>query len=66
MADKPKQQKGAAPAKGNSKAFKIYKIYDVKGDSLSRKNKLCPKCGVFMGKHANRNACGKCGYTEMI
>jgi small subunit ribosomal protein S27Ae len=27
--------------------------------------KMCPKCGVRMGNHANRFACGKCGFTEM-
>lgn len=26
--------------------------------------KFCPKCGSRMGDHANRYACGKCGYTE--
>ncbi len=26
--------------------------------------KLCPKCNSRMASHANRYACGKCGYTE--
>jgi len=44
-----------------------YKGYEVKGDSLTRKNKSCPKCGagVFMASHKNRDTCGQCGYTEM-
>ncbi|MGI0141766.1 MAG: 30S ribosomal protein S27ae [Candidatus Micrarchaeales archaeon] len=25
----------------------------------------CPKCGSRMAEHANRNTCGKCGYTEL-
>ena len=40
--------------------------YEVKGDSISRKNKSCPKCGqgFFLAKHNNRLVCGKCGYVE--
>ncbi len=26
--------------------------------------KLCPKCSSRMAEHADRNTCGKCGYTE--
>lgn len=26
--------------------------------------KFCPKCGSRMADHANRFACGRCGYTE--
>ena len=26
--------------------------------------KECPKCGSRMADHADRYACGKCGYTE--
>jgi ubiquitin-small subunit ribosomal protein S27Ae len=26
--------------------------------------KMCPKCGVRMGAHSDRYACGRCGYTE--
>ena len=42
------------------------KLYEVAGETLKRKNKACPKCGpgTFMGKHKNRDACGKCQYTE--
>lgn len=30
--------------------------------------KYCPKCGpgTRLAGHANRLACGKCGYTEMV
>lgn len=44
-----------------------YKSYEAKGDSVNRKNKFCPKCGmgVFMASHKNRDTCGQCGYTEM-
>jgi small subunit ribosomal protein S27Ae len=26
--------------------------------------KFCPKCGSRMADHADRYACGKCGFTE--
>ncbi len=29
-----------------------------------RQLKTCPKCGVGMGEHPDRYACGHCGYTE--
>ena len=59
-----------APAKSAPKKAKgdsISRLYEVKGNSLSRKNKTCPKCGpgYFLGVHKNRDSCGKCGYTEM-
>jgi len=42
------------------------KCYEVKGDSLTRKNTSCPKCGagVFMAEHKDRQCCGKCGFTQ--
>ena len=47
------------------------KLYAVEGDKLVRKNIFCPRCkagesgtnGVFMARHADRNSCGRCGYT---
>ena len=55
-------------ASGPKKSSQKYKAYSASGDSLNRKNKSCPKCGVgsFMAKHQNRETCGKCGYTEFI
>ncbi len=48
------------------KSYSVSKAYEVKGDSLERKNKSCPKCGpgVLLANHKNRLTCGKCGYTE--
>ena len=43
----------AAEEKGK-KQFRAYKPAE----------KFCPKCGSRMASHANRFACGKCGYTE--
>ena len=43
-----------------------WKLYQIAGNKLERKNKSCPKCGdgTFMAKHANRMTCGQCHYTE--
>jgi len=61
MAKKP------AAKKEKPKASKgVWKTYETKGDSLTRKNKSCPKCGqgYFMAAHKDRVTCGKCGYSE--
>jgi small subunit ribosomal protein S27Ae len=53
MADQAKAKKGKND------------LYDIKGDSLIRKKKFCPKCeGAFMADHEDRFACGRCGHTE--
>jgi small subunit ribosomal protein S27Ae len=70
--EKPKAakpaQKGAAKggAKGSKKVQKKYEKYEVIGDTVKRKNKMCPKCGpgIFLAEHKDRWACGKCGYME--
>lgn len=56
----------AKKKKAKRKSMKIWKLYEAKGE-LKRKNPPCPKCGpgFFLGVHKNRNACGRCGYTEM-
>ena len=43
----------------------VYKFYKVKGDTLERLKKECPRCGKgrFLAEHKNRLACGNCGYT---
>jgi ubiquitin-small subunit ribosomal protein S27Ae len=40
--------------------------YEVADGTVKRKTKFCPKCGpgVFMASHADRFACGKCGFFE--
>lgn len=44
-----------------------WKLYQVEGNKLNRKNKLCPKCGkgVFLSEHKDRLTCGNCGYMEV-
>ncbi len=63
MADKKKG--GEKPKK---EGMKLSALYEISGDSISRKNKNCPKCGpgVFLGKHKDRENCGNCGYTEYM
>ncbi len=44
----------------------VCSYYQVSGDAIKSKKSVCPRCGngVFLAEHANRMACGKCGYTE--
>ena len=59
---KPKTpEKKAGPAKGSKRS-----LYQVKGNSVTRMKKACPKCGpgVFLAEHKDRTSCGRCGYTE--
>jgi small subunit ribosomal protein S27Ae len=53
------------PAAKAEKKFSKSTLFDTKGATV-RKNKSCPKCGpgVYLAKHATREACGNCGYTE--
>ena len=41
-------------------------LYEVKGESLVRTHRSCPKCGpgTYLAEHAGRRACGHCGYSE--
>jgi ubiquitin-small subunit ribosomal protein S27Ae len=58
-----KGKKGSGPV-DRGRQYNMYKIYEVTGNTLKRKNKTCPKCTVFMAAHKNRWTCGKCGYME--
>lgn len=70
MAGKPAGKPAAkgADKKGGpvdrGRQYNMYKIYEVTGNSVKKKNKTCPKCSVFMANHKNRWTCGKCGYME--
>ena len=63
---KPKPVKKEAAKKGEKKTSKKWKLYELSGETAKKARKSCPKCGeaVFLAKHANRDSCGKCGYTE--
>jgi len=58
-----KKKDSNSPVK-RGKQYNMYKIYEVSGNSLKKKNKTCPKCSVFMANHKDRWTCGKCGYME--
>tara|TARA_Y100000031_G_C8193203_1_gene372425 strand:- start:113 stop:301 length:189 start_codon:yes stop_codon:yes gene_type:complete len=53
--------------KNPKKPMQVWKLYKAEGGKVSRANKFCPKCGGghFMGKHKDREVCGKCGYSEI-
>tara|TARA_Y100000034_G_C6884147_1_gene405698 strand:+ start:783 stop:992 length:210 start_codon:yes stop_codon:yes gene_type:complete len=54
MADKEKKQ-----------AYQRWKLYEVQGDKLIRKNPYSPKDnGLFMAVHKDRKHCGVTGHTE--
>lgn len=67
MAEKPKPGgkggKGKAPV---AAATGKRALYQIEGGAVKRLRRACPKCGpgVFLAEHANRFACGNCGYTE--
>ncbi len=47
-------------------AVKRGSFYKLDGDKVTLQKRSCPRCGpgVLMAEHADRVACGKCGYTE--
>ena len=68
---KPKKEKKSQKERPHSKKkhtkVKIWKLYDVKGGSLTRKNEQCPRCGsgTFLAKYKTRKYCGKCGWSQI-
>ena len=66
--EKKVRTKGKRVRKGRKhETIKIWKKYELKGDTFTRKNNFCPRCGqgVFLSKHKNRLYCGRCGYTSI-
>jgi len=65
MPKKQKERKGKKEKKKHPKHLKST-LYEIKGESVERKRRSCPKCGpgILMAEHKNRLNCGKCGYTE--
>ena len=68
---KPKKEKKSQKERPHSKKkhtkVKIWKLYEVKGGKLSRKNEQCPRCGsgTFLAKYKTLKYCGKCGWSQM-
>ena len=47
------------------KKRQLWKLYEIKGETLTRKNKFSPKSkGDFLAEHKDRRTCGKTGYME--
>ncbi|MFA4820247.1 MAG: 30S ribosomal protein S27ae [Candidatus Aenigmatarchaeota archaeon] len=68
---KPKKEKKSQKERPHSKKkhtkVKIWKLYEVKGNTLTRKNEPCPRCGqgTFLAKYKTRKYCGKCGWSTI-
>ena len=65
-------KKGGAKGKDKKQGEKkkrsrqLYKLYEIQGDSITRKNQFSPKSpGDFLARHKDRVVCGKTGYTEV-
>ena len=60
-AKKGKDKKGKKTPRKTKPSKKWTQYKDGK-----KTGKFCPKCGpgIFMAKHKNRYACGRCHYTE--
>ena len=65
--EKKIRKRGKRVRKGRKhETIKIWKKYEIKGDTVTRKNNFCPRCGggTWLSKQKNRLYCGKCGYTS--
>ncbi|MBI2971647.1 MAG: 30S ribosomal protein S27ae [Candidatus Aenigmarchaeota archaeon] len=62
-----KSQKERPKSKKKHTKVQVWKLYDVKGGALTRKNQACPRCGpgTFLASYKNRKYCGKCGFAEI-
>lgn len=58
----------AKKKKNKKKPMQVWKLYQVSGNKVERKNRFCSKCGsgVFLAKHKDRETCGRCGYSEIF
>lgn len=62
-----KSQKERPRSKTKHANVQIWKLYEVKGKELKRKNESCPRCGMgtFLAEYKNRKYCGRCGYSQI-
>ncbi len=64
--EKKVEHQGKKVRKGKKhSSLQASKAYEVKGDTIARKKKQCPRCGAgtWLGAHKGRLYCGKCHYT---
>jgi small subunit ribosomal protein S27Ae len=60
-----KPEKAAKPQKKRKQEKKIFTLYKIESDKISRLRPICERCGTgyFMADHGNRYTCGHCGLT---
>jgi len=61
-----KPEKTAKPQKKTKQEKKIFTLYKIESDKISRLRPICERCGTgyFMADHGNRYTCGHCGLTR--
>ena len=61
-----KPEKAAKPQKKKKQEKKIFTLYKIESDKISRLRPICERCGTgyFMADHGNRYTCGHCGLTR--
>ena len=59
-------EKAAKPQKKKKPEKKIFTLYKIESDKISRLRPICERCGTgyFMADHGNRYTCGHCGLTR--
>jgi small subunit ribosomal protein S27Ae len=59
-------EKVAKPQKKKKPEKKIFTLYKIESDKISRLRPICERCGTgyFMADHGNRYTCGHCGLTR--
>ncbi len=64
--EEKKPEKAPKPAKKKKKDKKIFTLYKVENDKITRLRPLCERCGpgYFMADHGDRYTCGHCGFTR--
>ncbi len=62
-----KSQKERPRSKKKHTKIQVWKLYEIKGSEVSRKNEPCPRCGpgTFLARYKNRKYCGKCGWAQI-
>lgn len=59
-------EKATKPQKKKKQEKKIFTLYKIESDKISRLRPICERCGTgyFMADHGNRYTCGHCGLTR--
>lgn len=61
-----KPAKAEKPQKKKKEEKKIFSLYRIENDKVTRLRPACERCGpgYFMADHGNRYTCGHCGFTR--